>query len=141
MYSLSISLFFFFSSKYLNLWTNESPCPFQQCKIEWFHFGCVGLKEQPKGKWYCSDCAALKNRRKGRWCWKAIRGPAVFCICTPLPNCEIEFFTGDVYLTLFIYLFIFAIAAYSIFLDSFGLVLVCDSSFVSFKRTYTGAWR
>ncbi|EOY05427.1 RING/FYVE/PHD zinc finger superfamily protein isoform 3, partial [Theobroma cacao] len=35
-------------------------------KIEWFHFGCVGLKEQPKGKWYCSDCAALRNRRKGR---------------------------------------------------------------------------
>lgn len=38
-----------------------------QCKIEWFHFGCVGLKEQPKGKWYCSDCAGSKGRRKGRW--------------------------------------------------------------------------
>ncbi|KAJ4722872.1 PHD finger protein ING [Melia azedarach] len=41
-------------------------CDNPNCKIEWFHFGCVGLKEQPKGKWYCSDCAALKNRRKGR---------------------------------------------------------------------------
>ncbi|XWS35078.1 hypothetical protein CRYUN_Cryun21dG0095200 [Craigia yunnanensis] len=41
-------------------------CDNPDCKIEWFHFGCVGLKEQPKGKWYCSDCAALKNRRKGR---------------------------------------------------------------------------
>ncbi|XP_044498464.1 PHD finger protein ING1-like [Mangifera indica] len=41
-------------------------CDNTDCKIEWFHFGCVGLKEQPKGKWYCSDCAALKNRRKGR---------------------------------------------------------------------------
>ncbi|KAK7847493.1 phd finger protein ing1 [Quercus suber] len=41
-------------------------CDNNDCKIEWFHFGCVGLKEQPKGKWYCSDCAVLKNRRKGR---------------------------------------------------------------------------
>ncbi|KAK0608029.1 hypothetical protein LWI29_024367 [Acer saccharum] len=41
-------------------------CDNQECKIEWFHFGCVGLKEQPKGKWYCSECVAPKNRRKGR---------------------------------------------------------------------------
>ncbi|KAF3951825.1 hypothetical protein ACB098_02G098500 [Castanea mollissima] len=41
-------------------------CDNTDCKIEWFHFGCVGLKEQPKGKWYCSDCAVQKNRRKGR---------------------------------------------------------------------------
>ncbi|XP_024022422.1 PHD finger protein ING1 [Morus notabilis] len=41
-------------------------CDNPDCKIEWFHFGCVGLKEQPKGKWYCSDCAGVKNRRKGR---------------------------------------------------------------------------
>ncbi|XP_010550846.1 PREDICTED: PHD finger protein ING1 [Tarenaya hassleriana] len=42
-------------------------CDNNECKIEWFHFGCVGLKEQPKGKWYCPDCASLKNhRRKGR---------------------------------------------------------------------------
>ncbi|GMJ08300.1 INHIBITOR OF GROWTH 1, ARABIDOPSIS THALIANA INHIBITOR OF GROWTH 1 [Hibiscus trionum] len=41
-------------------------CDNPNCKIEWFHFGCVGLKEQPRGKWYCSDCAVLKNRRKGR---------------------------------------------------------------------------
>lgn len=41
-------------------------CDNPNCKIEWFHFGCVGLKEQPKGKWYCSDCAVVKNRRKGR---------------------------------------------------------------------------
>ncbi|XWS13521.1 hypothetical protein CRYUN_Cryun36dG0044200 [Craigia yunnanensis] len=41
-------------------------CDNPDCKIEWFHFGCVGLKEQPRGKWYCSDCAALKNRRKSR---------------------------------------------------------------------------
>ncbi|XP_044484907.1 PHD finger protein ING1-like isoform X2 [Mangifera indica] len=41
-------------------------CDNADCKIEWFHFGCVGLKEQPKGKWYCSVCAALKNHRRGR---------------------------------------------------------------------------
>ncbi|GMJ01844.1 INHIBITOR OF GROWTH 1, ARABIDOPSIS THALIANA INHIBITOR OF GROWTH 1 [Hibiscus trionum] len=41
-------------------------CDNPDCKIEWFHFGCVDLKEQPKGKWYCPDCAALRNRRKGR---------------------------------------------------------------------------
>ncbi|CAH2052822.1 unnamed protein product [Thlaspi arvense] len=41
-------------------------CDNNECKIEWFHFGCVGLKEQPKGKWYCSDCATVKKSRKGR---------------------------------------------------------------------------
>lgn len=41
-------------------------CDNPSCKIEWFHFGCVGLKEQPKGKWYCPDCAGLKYRRKGK---------------------------------------------------------------------------
>ncbi|KAJ8768362.1 hypothetical protein K2173_021515 [Erythroxylum novogranatense] len=41
-------------------------CDNPDCKIEWFHFGCVGVKEHPKGKWYCSECAVLKNRRKGR---------------------------------------------------------------------------
>ncbi|XP_010513292.1 PREDICTED: PHD finger protein ING1 [Camelina sativa] len=41
-------------------------CDNNECKIEWFHFGCVGLKEQPKGKWYCPDCATVKKSRKGR---------------------------------------------------------------------------
>lgn len=39
----------------------------QQCKIEWFHYGCVGLKEQPKGKWFCADCAGTQKKRKGKW--------------------------------------------------------------------------
>ncbi|XAR62737.1 hypothetical protein NMG60_11017598, partial [Bertholletia excelsa] len=39
-------------------------CDNPDCKIEWFHYGCVGLKEQPKGKWFCSDCAGTKGRRK-----------------------------------------------------------------------------
>ncbi|GAB2295329.1 PHD finger protein ing1 [Dionaea muscipula] len=36
------------------------------CRIEWFHFGCVGLKEKPKGKWYCPDCSATRKPRKGK---------------------------------------------------------------------------
>ncbi|GJW87985.1 PHD finger protein ING1 [Tanacetum coccineum] len=32
-------------------------CDNPDCKIEWFHYGCVGLKEQPKGK--CCGCGAL----------------------------------------------------------------------------------
>ncbi|MCL7030403.1 hypothetical protein MKW94_015264 [Papaver nudicaule] len=39
-------------------------CDNPDCKIEWFHYGCVGLREQPRGKWYCSDCAGLQKRRK-----------------------------------------------------------------------------
>ncbi|XP_071720861.1 PHD finger protein ING1-like [Rutidosis leptorrhynchoides] len=41
-------------------------CDNPDCKIEWFHYGCVGLKEQPKGKWFCSDCSAMQKRRKGK---------------------------------------------------------------------------
>lgn len=41
-------------------------CDNPNCKIEWFHYGCVGLKEQPKGKWYCSECAVKRGRKKGK---------------------------------------------------------------------------
>lgn len=41
-------------------------CDNPDCKIEWFHFGCVGVKEQPKGAWYCSDCIGMQKRRKGK---------------------------------------------------------------------------
>ncbi|XP_024399799.1 PHD finger protein ING1 isoform X2 [Physcomitrium patens] len=39
-------------------------CDNSECKIEWFHFDCVGIKERPKGKWYCSDCAVVMKRRR-----------------------------------------------------------------------------
>lgn len=39
-------------------------CDNPECKIEWFHFDCVGIKERPKGKWYCSDCSAFIKRRR-----------------------------------------------------------------------------
>ncbi|OWZ21633.1 AhpC/TSA family Redoxin [Phytophthora megakarya] len=31
-------------------------CDNDDCKYEWFHFGCVGLTDQPAGQWYCPDC-------------------------------------------------------------------------------------
>jgi len=34
---------------------NMIKCDNPNCKREWFHFHCVGLKNQPKGKWFCSE--------------------------------------------------------------------------------------
>ena len=31
-------------------------CDNEDCAIEWFHLGCVGLKTAPKGKWKCPEC-------------------------------------------------------------------------------------
>jgi len=39
-------------------------CDNPECKIEWFHFGCVGLKSTPKGKWLCPDCRRKRNLQK-----------------------------------------------------------------------------
>ncbi|CDR42642.1 CYFA0S10e00606g1_1 [Cyberlindnera fabianii] len=40
-------------------------CDNDDCKFEWFHYECVGLKEPPKGKWFCADCQQqLKNKKK-----------------------------------------------------------------------------
>ncbi|XP_006820600.1 inhibitor of growth protein 3-like [Saccoglossus kowalevskii] len=38
-------------------------CDNDDCPIEWFHYGCVGLTEAPKGKWYCPQCTAAMKRR------------------------------------------------------------------------------
>ena len=40
-------------------------CDNPTCSIEWFHYGCVGIAEAPKGKWYCPQCVA-QTRRKSR---------------------------------------------------------------------------
>lgn len=40
-------------------------CDNPTCSIEWFHYGCVGITEAPKGKWFCPQCVA-QTRRKGR---------------------------------------------------------------------------
>ncbi|XBW35611.1 hypothetical protein QEN19_001185 [Hanseniaspora menglaensis] len=31
-------------------------CDNNDCKYQWFHYGCIGLNEPPKGVWYCPDC-------------------------------------------------------------------------------------
>lgn len=38
-------------------------CDNMDCPIEWFHFTCVGLQEEPKGDWYCSACLPLMGSR------------------------------------------------------------------------------
>lgn len=39
-------------------------CDGPNCKYEWFHYGCVNLKEPPKGAWYCPECRQeLANSR------------------------------------------------------------------------------
>jgi hypothetical protein len=39
-------------------------CDNQECPIEWFHFACVGLTEQPKGKWYCPECTTQFQQKQ-----------------------------------------------------------------------------
>ncbi|XP_064633598.1 inhibitor of growth protein 3-like [Lineus longissimus] len=41
-------------------------CDNDDCPIEWFHYGCVGLTQAPKGKWYCPQCLAAMKRRGRR---------------------------------------------------------------------------
>ena len=36
-------------------------CDNPQCQIEWFHFACVKLEDEPKGKWFCEKCRAISN--------------------------------------------------------------------------------
>lgn len=31
-------------------------CDNKDCKIEWFHYQCVGITQTPKGTWYCPTC-------------------------------------------------------------------------------------
>lgn len=48
--------------------TNEDMigCDNSACKFQWFHFSCVGLKEQPVGSWYCTDCSNQKEKGRKR---------------------------------------------------------------------------
>nr|XP_026693890.1 inhibitor of growth protein 4 isoform X1 [Ciona intestinalis] len=39
-------------------------CDNQDCPIEWFHFGCVGLQTKPKGKWFCPKCKDRDRKKK-----------------------------------------------------------------------------
>jgi hypothetical protein len=31
-------------------------CDNPKCKLEWFHYGCVGLTRAPRGEWLCPTC-------------------------------------------------------------------------------------
>jgi len=39
-------------------------CENTSCKLQWFHFSCVGLTASPTGKWYCSDLCKDKARKR-----------------------------------------------------------------------------
>ncbi|XP_074598716.1 inhibitor of growth family, member 3 isoform X1 [Brevipalpus obovatus] len=42
---------------------NNTDCQYGH----WFHFGCVGITQPPKGKWYCPPCTQqLKKRKKDK---------------------------------------------------------------------------
>ena len=43
---------------------NMIKCDNPSCKREWFHFHCVGLKNQPKGKWFCSEKCAKEYLKR-----------------------------------------------------------------------------
>ncbi|ODQ64415.1 chromatin modification-related protein YNG2 [Nadsonia fulvescens var. elongata DSM 6958] len=39
-------------------------CDNENCKYEWFHYGCVGLKEPPQGIWYCPACTKTTKEKE-----------------------------------------------------------------------------
>lgn len=40
-------------------------CDNDDCPLEWFHYGCVGINKPPNGKWYCSQkCREQVKKRK-----------------------------------------------------------------------------
>jgi len=39
-------------------------CDNDRCKIEWFHYECVGITTPPEGEWYCEECRASLGIRK-----------------------------------------------------------------------------
>mmetsp|Transcript_164 Transcript_164/g.438 ORF Transcript_164/g.438 Transcript_164/m.438 type:complete len:256 (+) Transcript_164:352-1119(+) len=40
-------------------------CDNEDCPIEWFHYGCVGVSpDNVPQEWYCKDCQALKDAGK-----------------------------------------------------------------------------
>ncbi|KAF2653476.1 hypothetical protein K491DRAFT_717979 [Lophiostoma macrostomum CBS 122681] len=43
-------------------------CDNDDCRFQWFHWECVGIKEEPVGDWLCPDCRKQPktNIKKGR---------------------------------------------------------------------------
>lgn len=42
---------------------NMIACDNRDCKIEWFHWQCVGITTPPEGEWYCDDCRHSLGRQ------------------------------------------------------------------------------
>jgi inhibitor of growth protein 3 len=38
-------------------------CDNDNCDYQWFHYGCVGIKEQPSGEWLCPVCRKLPRSK------------------------------------------------------------------------------
>jgi inhibitor of growth protein 3 len=43
---------------------NMIACDNPECRYMWFHWECVGLKEEPQGEWFCSECKPLIEQNK-----------------------------------------------------------------------------
>eukprot|EP00011_Vannellida_sp_DIVA3-517-6-12_P006151 CAMPEP_0114625028 /NCGR_PEP_ID=MMETSP0168-20121206/11064_1 /TAXON_ID=95228 ORGANISM="Vannella sp., Strain DIVA3 517/6/12" /NCGR_SAMPLE_ID=MMETSP0168 /ASSEMBLY_ACC=CAM_ASM_000044 /LENGTH=240 /DNA_ID=CAMNT_0001836307 /DNA_START=22 /DNA_END=744 /DNA_ORIENTATION=+ len=39
-------------------------CDNPECRVEWFHFECVGLTQSPKGRWLCPECVKTASNIK-----------------------------------------------------------------------------
>lgn len=37
-------------------------CDNDNCARSWFHYGCVGIKQQPVGEWLCPECIKLPRK-------------------------------------------------------------------------------
>ena len=43
-------------------------CDAPDCRLEWFHFECVGILVPPKGQWFCPECRErYKIKSKNYW--------------------------------------------------------------------------
>ena len=38
-------------------------CDNDNCEYQWFHYGCVGIREQPLGEWLCPTCRKLPRAK------------------------------------------------------------------------------
>ncbi len=43
---------------------NMVACDNDDCPHEWFHWSCVGVKQEPVGKWFCPDCTQGRSLNK-----------------------------------------------------------------------------
>ena len=39
-------------------------CDNDDCEIEWFHYGCVGLNKEPRNQWFCPICSNTPVRKR-----------------------------------------------------------------------------